>query len=176
GKGVASALIETPSGDTSELLFSEKYACPNCGRSYEEPQPNTFSFNSVIGACATCHGLGETRDFDEEMLYGDKTKSIEDGALTPLGKKRKNWLWAQVEAVFTAFKTDITTPFNKLKKDLAFTLIHGSGGEKLKIEWQSGSGKKVTYDMKFSGILETLKQAVKKDASDSMREWAEQFM
>lgn len=176
GKGVASALIESPSGEAIELLFSEKYACPNCGRSYEEPQPNTFSFNSVIGACPTCHGLGETKDFDEELLYADKSKSIEEGALTPLGKRRKNWLWAQVEAVFSAYKTDINTPFNKLKKDLAQTLIHGSGTEKLKIEWRSGSGKKVTYDMRFAGILETLKQAVKKDATESMRQWAEQFM
>lgn len=176
GKGVASALVQTPDGEMIELLFSEKYACPNCGRSYEEPQPNTFSFNSVIGACSTCHGLGETKDFDEALLYGDMTKSIEEGALTPLGKKRKNWLWAQVEAVFTAFKTETSTPFNKLKKELVQTLIHGSGTEKLKIDWHSGSGKKVTYDMKFAGVLETLKQAVKKDASESMREWAQQFM
>ncbi len=176
GKGVASAVVETKNGEMTELLFSEKYACPNCGRSYEEPQPNTFSFNSVIGACAMCHGLGETKDFDEELLYGDTTKSIEDGALTPLGKKRKNWLWAQVEAVFTAFNADTNTPFNKLKRDLVQTLIHGSGTEKLKIDWHSGSGKKVTYDMRFAGILDTLKQAVKKDATESLREWAQQFM
>jgi len=177
GKGVLSAIIENDkTHKTSEHLFSEKNSCPNCGRSYEEPQPNTFSFNSAIGACVLCHGLGEIRDFDESLVIGDKTKSIEDGALLPLGKKRKNWLWAQVESVFQAYKTTLNTPLEKISVKLFDVIIHGSGDEKLTVKWQSDSGREVSYNMRFAGLMETLKQATSKDATESMKEWASQFM
>lgn len=177
GKGILTAIIEnSKTNTTTESLFSEKYSCPNCGRSYEEPQPNTFSFNSAIGACVLCHGLGETRDFDEGLIIGDKTKSIEDGGLLPLGKKRKNWLWAQVESVFLAYKTPLTTALDKLSPKLFDILIHGSGEEKLTVKWQSDSGREVSYHMRFGGLMETLRQATTKDATESMKEWAQQFM
>jgi excinuclease ABC subunit A len=177
GKGILSAITEdSKSGKISEHLFSEKYSCPNCGRSYEEPQPNTFSFNSAIGACVLCHGLGETRDFDESRLIGDKSKSIEEGALLPLGKKKKNWLWAQVESVFQAYKTPLDTVLDKISPELLEALIHGSGEEKLTVKWKSDSGREVAYQMRFAGIVETLRQATAKDATDSMKEWASQFM
>src|SRR5439155_13726228 len=163
-------------GKTSEHLFSEKYSCPNCGRSYEEPQPNTFSFNSAIGACTVCHGLGTLQDFDESRLVGDKTKSVEEGALLPLGKKKKNWLWAQVESVFQAYKTSLSTTLEKISPKLFNVLIHGSGEEKLSIKWKSDSGREISYHMRFAGILETLKQATTHDATESMKEWASQFM
>ncbi|MEI8135444.1 MAG: excinuclease ABC subunit UvrA [bacterium] len=177
GKGVMSAIYESKSlSKLEEHLFSEKYSCPNCGRSYEEPQPNTFSFNSAIGACVTCHGLGELRDFDEKLLIGDATKSIEDGAILPLGKKRRNWLWAQVEAVCQAYKTPLTTTIDKLPPKLLEAIVHGTGTEKLSVAWKSDTGKEVSYQMRFVGLLETLKNAVGKDATESMKEWAEQFM
>ncbi|MDP4229169.1 MAG: excinuclease ABC subunit UvrA [Bacteroidota bacterium] len=177
GKGILSVIIEdAKTSAISELLMSEKYSCPNCGRSYEEPQPNTFSFNSAIGACALCHGLGETRDFDETLVIGDKTKSIEDGGLLPLGKKRKNWLWAQVESVFQAYKTPLDTPVEKISPKLFDILIHGSGDEKLTVKWQSDAGRDVSYQMRFVGLMETLKQATARDATESMKEWAQQFM
>ncbi|MFI5264110.1 MAG: excinuclease ABC subunit UvrA, partial [Candidatus Kapaibacterium sp.] len=177
GKGIISAIIEdSKSRVTTDQLFSEKYSCPNCGRSYEEPQPNTFSFNSAIGACVLCHGLGETRDFNESLVIGDKTKSLEEGALLPLGKKRKNWLWAQIESVFLAYQTSLDTPVDKLSAKLFDVIIHGSGEEKLTVKWQSDSGRDVSYQMRFAGLMETLRQATAKDATESMKEWATQFM
>ncbi len=177
GKGILSIIIEdSKTKKTNEFLMSEKYSCPNCGRSYEEPQPNTFSFNSAIGACVLCHGLGETRDFDASLIIGDKTKSIEDGGLLPLGKKRKNWLWAQVESVFLAYKTPLDTPLEKISPKLFDILIHGSGEEKLIVKWQSDSGREVSYNMRFAGLMETLKQATARDSTESMKEWATQFM
>lgn len=175
GKGAVSVLCSHGKNET-EQLFSEKYSCPGCGKSYEEPQPNTFSFNSAIGACEHCHGLGEVRDFDEELIFHDKTLSIEDGALAPLGKRRKNWLWAQVEAVYEKYKTELSVPLKKLKPELLDAIINGTGKEKLDVHWESNTGRKVTYSMKFAGIIETLKQSAGKDGSESMREWAMQFM
>lgn len=172
GKGVISVVLN----ESRELLFSEKFSCPNCGKSYEEPQPNTFSFNSVIGACPTCHGLGETKDFDPELIYADKNISIEDGAIGPLGKKRKNWLWAQVEALYESHKTPLSTPLKKLKQELVEQLMNGAGKEKLNVVWESNTGRKVNYMMRFAGIVETLRQASGKDSTESMRQWAEQFM
>ncbi|MBS1903079.1 MAG: excinuclease ABC subunit UvrA [Bacteroidetes bacterium] len=176
GKGLITVLAEEPGGYTSELLFSEKLSCPKCGRSYEEPQPNTFSFNSPIGACTTCHGLGDVRDFDPALILGDETQSLEEGALLPLGKKRKNWLWAQVESLFDHYNASIEKPYKSLPKSLKDILINGSGDQKLAVEWKSDSGREHTYHIKFAGIMALLRQAVEKDATDSMREWAEQFM
>jgi excinuclease ABC subunit A len=171
GKGVLTAIIENSrTGEEKDFLFSEKFSCPNCGRSYEEPQPNTFSFNSAIGACVLCHGLGEMKDFDQSLIIGDKKKSVEDGGLIPIGKKRKNWLWAQVEAVYLAHNTPITTPIEKISPQLFNVLINGSGDEKLTVNWQSDAGRNVSYQMRFVGLIETLRQAIGKDATDSMKQ------
>ncbi|HET9135603.1 MAG TPA: excinuclease ABC subunit UvrA, partial [Candidatus Kapabacteria bacterium] len=176
GKGVISVLFETDTGMTREALFSEQNSCPRCGRSYQQPQPNTFSFNSPIGACPICNGLGEVRDFDESLIMGDTSLSLEDGAILPLGKKRKNWLWAQVEALFSFYKTSLSTPVKDLKKDLLQILISGSGDQKISVNWKSDTGREHTYEIRFAGIMEMLRQARSKDATEAMRQWAEQFM
>ncbi len=176
GKGVLTVLFESSSGKIEEALYSEQYSCPKCGRSYEELQPNTFSFNSPIGACGTCHGLGEVRDFEESLIIGDTSLSLEEGAIVPLGKKRKNWLWAQVEALFKSFKIKTSIPLKKAPKKLMEMLINGSGEEKLSVTWKSDSGKEMTYTIRFAGLMEILRQSVGKDSTESMKQWAEQFM
>jgi len=176
GKGTLSVIIQTPKGKTEDLLFSEKYSCPICGKSYEEPQPNTFSFNSPASSCQTCHGLGEIKDFVEELIIPDKSANVEEGGVVPLGKHRQNWLWAQVEALFKKYKTDLTTPINKLPKDLFKALMEGTGKDKLEVVWKSDTGRKSTYNTKFSGIYETLRYWYGESSSESMRGWAEEFM
>ncbi|HYM20582.1 MAG TPA: excinuclease ABC subunit UvrA [Candidatus Kapabacteria bacterium] len=176
GKGIISVLAETSGGKTSEHLYSEKYSCPKCGTSYEEPQPNTFSFNSPIGACHVCNGLGEIRDFDQSLIIGDETLSVEEGAILPLGKRRKNWLWAQVDSLFTHYKASLDKPYKQLPKQLREIIIDGSGEEKLAVTWKSDSGREIIYNIRFPGIMQMLKQSSGSDATDSMRDWAQQFM
>jgi excinuclease ABC subunit A len=177
GKGVLTAQIQTAARATAvDHLFSEKYSCPICGRSYEEPQPNSFSFNSPVSACLVCHGLGEKRDFIEELIIPDRSISLQDGGIAPLAKPRKNWLWAQVEALFAKHETPLTTPIKDISPELLELLMNGTGKEKLQVIWRSDTGRRSTYNTKFSGILETLRYWYSDSNSDSMRQWAEEFM
>src|SRR5258708_35743019 len=82
-----------------DQLFSQHLACPNCGISYDEPAPNSFSFNSPYGACPACNGLGETSEFDVNLIIPEPRLSINEEGLAPLGKPRETWLWSQVRAV-----------------------------------------------------------------------------
>ena len=176
-KGTISADIILPnSQEQQHTLFSEKYSCPNCGRSYEEPQPNTFSFNSPANACPECHGLGEKRDFVTELIIPDRSISVADGGIAPFGKQRKNWLWAQVEAVFEYFKVPLTTPIASLKEPLFEMLMNGSGKQKLSVVWVSDRGRSSTYQTKWAGVMETLRYWYTESASEAQRGWAEEFM
>ncbi len=180
GKGVMTALVEVGAAvgahHAEDLLFSEKYSCPNCGRSYEEPQPNTFSFNSAMSACTRCHGLGEIRDFVPELIIPDKTQSADDGAITPFAKPKSNWLWAQMESVFESFDQQLSTPVEKLPPELLEMLLMGSGKTKLTVNWVSGTGRKSQYKTKWAGVLETLKYWYEESNSEAQRSWAEEFM
>ncbi|MFI5201716.1 MAG: excinuclease ABC subunit UvrA, partial [Candidatus Kapaibacterium sp.] len=174
-KGTISAEIEQK--DRKEnVLFSEKYSCPNCGRSYEEPQPNTFSFNSPASACPECHGLGEKRDFVNDLIVPDRTISVEDGGIAPFAKKHKNWLWAQVEAVFEHFKTPLSTPIASLPEPLLDMLMNGSGKQKLSVLWTSETGRASKYQTKWAGVIETLRYWYNESGSEAQRGWAEEFM
>lgn len=177
GKGVLSAIIEDPkTGQSHDHLYSEKYSCPKCGRSYDEPQPVTFSFNSPSNACEDCHGLGEKRDFVDALMIPDPSVTVEDGGIAPLGKHRKNWVWAQVESLFKKFKTPLTTAVEDIEPELLRQLMHGTGKEKLDVVWVSDTRRKSNYQTKFAGVIETVRYWYSDSSSDSMRTWAEEFM
>ncbi|HET6402505.1 MAG TPA: excinuclease ABC subunit UvrA [Candidatus Kapabacteria bacterium] len=174
-KGTISAEIEQKD-QKENVLFSEKYSCPNCGRSYEEPQPNTFSFNSPASACPECHGLGEKRDFVLDLIIPDRTISVEDGGIAPFAKKHKNWLWAQVEAVFEHFKTPLSTSIASLPEPLLDMLMNGSGKQKLSVLWTSETGRTSKYQTKWAGVFETMRYWFNESGSEAQRGWAEEFM
>ncbi len=174
-KGTISAEIEQ-SKQKENVLFSEKYSCPNCGRSYEEPQPNTFSFNSPTNACPECHGLGVRRDFVLELITPDRSVSIEDGGIVPFGKQGKNWLWAQLEALFDHFSIPLSTPITSLPEPFLELLMNGSGKQKFHVVWTSGSGRTTKYQTKWAGVFETLRYWFNESGSEAQRGWAEQFM
>ncbi len=177
GKGTISAdIVRAGSENMEHALYSEKYSCPNCGRSYEEPQPNTFSFNSPANACPECHGLGEKRDFMLELIIPDRSVSVADGGVAPFGKQRKNWLWAQVEAVFENFGTAITLPIASLSEPLLEMLTNGSGKQKLSVLWTSDRGRTSKYQTKWAGVMETLRYWYDESTSEAQRGWAEEFM
>ncbi|HZK77140.1 MAG TPA: excinuclease ABC subunit UvrA, partial [Candidatus Kapabacteria bacterium] len=174
-KGTISAEIEQKD-QKENVLFSEKYSCPNCGRSYEEPQPNTFSFNSPASACPDCHGLGEKRDLVLDLIIPNRTISLEDGGIAPFAKKHKNWLWAQVEAVFEHFNIPLSTPVASLPEPLLEMLMNGSGKQKLSVLWTSETGRTSKYQTKWAGVFETMRYWFNESGSEAQRGWAEEFM
>ena len=158
-----------------DMLFSELLSCPKCGLSYEEPAPNTFSFNSPYGACPSCNGLGEHKDFDEQMIIPDDKLSINEGGLAPFGKPRATWVFSQLKAVVLHNGFTFDTPLQTILKKCKEVLFNGSN-EKLQIPYAFSSGRQVMYAHRFEGIYAMLKNIYSRSATSRMREWAEAFM
>ncbi len=159
-----------------DILMSQKNSCPVCGTSYEEPAPNSFSFNSPYGACSTCDGLGESREFDLDLIIPDVAKSLNQEGLVPLGKPRRTWWWAQIKAVADKFGFDLDTPLSDISEEAMQILLHGSGKVKYRIEYTHPDGRVSQYNHSVAGVLASLKQYYENTTSNSIREWSESFM
>jgi excinuclease ABC subunit A len=160
-----------------ELFFNQANACPECGKSYEPLAPNVFSFNSPYGACRTCEGLGEVRDFDTALFMPDASVSLHDGGIAPLGKYNSSvFLWKQVEAVCLKHNISIHTPVGKLTQDQRKILLDGHPSETYDIPYAFATGKRVTYKQKFMGILKVLSEQYERAPSSMRQQAVEQYM
>ena len=157
-------------------LYSQKYACHECGISYDEPSPGSFSFNAPAGHCPKCEGLGELRDFDLSLIIPDDRRSINEEGIAPLGKPRPTWFYSQVRAVAAKFGFDFDTPIRKVAKEAREVLLHGSQGEKLNVEYTHDSGRVTVYRHRFEGVLKMLDRWYQETSSQQVREWVESFM
>lgn len=159
-----------------DILFSRHLSCAFCNISYEEPAPNSFSFNSPFGSCPQCNGLGEIKELDEELLIPDWNLSINDEGLAPFGKPRQTWVFSQLRGAGKALGFDFDTPLKKLSKRAKEILLHGGGDQKFDIEYRYSSGRTVVYKHRFNGIVQILKHYYSDTNSNNIREWAEAFM
>lgn len=157
-------------------IFSQKFACLYCGIGYEEPAPNSFSFNSPAGSCPECQGLGEKKAFDERLIIPDMSLSINQGGLAPLGKPRATWIFSQIRAVAKRYGFDFDTPLGNLPARARTALLHGTGEEKIDVEYVTSSGYTHTYKHRFGGIVEILQRQYEETGSSQLREWVESFM
>ncbi len=160
----------------NDQLFSKHLACLQCGLSYDELAPNSFSFNSPYGACPECNGLGERREFDIDLIIPDESMTIAEGGLEPMGKPRDTWLWSQLRAVAKEFEFDFDTPIKKIPKKTRDIILYGSGDQKLDILYTSSTGRTVTYRHRFTGLLAGLQRYIEEAATSTIREWVESFM
>ncbi len=158
-----------------DLVFSRNLACPDCGISYPELAPNSFSFNTPYGYCPECQGLGEKREFDINLIIPDFGKTINQEALAPLGKPRNIWLFDQLKAVAATYKFDFDTKISDLNEFQLDILMNGTK-EKVEFLYSFGGGKTVTYRHKYTGIYQYLKNYYQNTSSPKIREWAESFM
>ena len=164
---------ELPSKDH---LFSEHFACPHCEVSMEELSPRMFSFNSPYGACPHCDGLGSHMEIDPELVVPDKTKSLIQGAIFPLGEQpRGNWYGSILKSLSRYYNFKFTTPWYKLDREIREMLLIGTGSKKLKMEYSSErwSG---TYTGGWEGTIPNLMRRYKQTKSNHIRDWIEQFM
>ncbi len=159
-----------------DQLFSQKYSCHVCGISYDEPAPNSFSFNTPYGSCPSCEGLGEKKAFDLRLIIPDDALSINQAGIAPLGKPRQTWMFNQIRAVAKKYKFSLDTPIGKLSKTAMDVLLNGSGDEKLDIEYVYDSGRVTVYKHRFGGVMQMLKRYYDDTASNQIREWVESFM
>lgn len=152
--------------NTKEQFFSRYLMDAESGISYDEPQPNTFSFNSPYGACPKCDGLGYIFEIDKDIVIPDKTKSIQKGAIVPLGPLKESWTSAIIKAAVKKFDISITAPVEKLTEDQIDLLLFGSE-ESIPLTVSYGSYGAREYKVNFSGIFKLLEEQSGKYTDDA---------
>lgn len=158
-----------------DKIYSRHLACLDCGISYRELAPNSFSFNSPYGSCPDCEGLGEIKQLDINLIIPDWNKSINEEGIAPLSKPRSIWFFNQLEAVGQKFGFDFDTPLKNLTAEQKDLLLNGSP-EKISFTYNYGKGKPVTYLHRFSGVMSYLKNYYSTTTSNQIRDWVEAYM
>ncbi len=153
--------------------YSKNLMCADTGLSYDEPSPNTFSFNSPYGMCPHCKGLGEIHEVDMERVIPDKTKSINEIGIVPLGEVRENMLFKQLRALAKKHNFSFSTPVKDLPETVLSAILHG--GDEIKVDMTWGS-EEWSYDMAFDGLINVLKRQYAEATSEKARQWAEDFI
>jgi len=158
-----------------DKVFSRHLACLDCGISYRELAPNSFSFNSPYGSCSNCEGLGEIKELDINLIIPDWDKSINEEAIAALGKPRPIWFFNQLEAIGEKYGFNFDTKLKDLTEEQKEILLYGTK-DKIPFTYTYGKGKPVTYLHRFTGLIEYLKNYYSTTTSSSIREWVESFM
>jgi len=172
GKGM---VIADVSGE-GELLFSENFACIDCGISLPEIAPRMFSFNSPYGACSTCSGLGTNAEFDPRLVVPDPHKTLLDGAVVPWGKSTTGYYYQLLESVGKHYGFVLTDAWEDLTPTQQQVVLYGSQGEKMSFTYENMYGHVKNYYHEFEGVLPNLARRYKETQSDAMREELEEYM
>ncbi|MBD3168795.1 MAG: excinuclease ABC subunit UvrA [candidate division Zixibacteria bacterium] len=173
--GEGSVIFEIPG--KNDIVFSEHFACPDCGISFEKLEPRMFSFNSPLGACPECSGLGTKMDIDPKLVLPDPSKSINQGAIAPWGEPRGNWYEYLLRAIANKYGFTFSTPFEDLPERVRNILLFGSGDEEFNFRWEHRNGKGVhEHTSRFEGIIPHLARRNRQTQSSGIREWIKQFM
>ncbi|MHA7877533.1 MAG: excinuclease ABC subunit UvrA [Bacteroidota bacterium] len=144
--------------------FSKSLMDPDTGLSYDEPAPNTFSFNSPYGACPTCSGLGEVLELNMDILIPDKAMSISRGGIGPLGPYREVMIFKQIEAILKKHQCSISMPIRDLPAAALQAVLHG---DNTSVEIASVKDKERTWSTRFEGVINFLTQQREKDVDSS---------
>lgn len=172
GKGIVSIL----NPDTNELTHFSKFLMDeDTGLSYNEPQPNLFSFNSPYGACTVCNGLGTSSDILMADLIPDNKKSINKGGIAPLGEVKDNWTFTQLKALAKKLKFSMAKSISEIKADALDVILKGSE-ERFEVEYRGSGGYKQTYETRWKGIIPSLMEAYHEKNYGNLSKWADEFM
>ena len=174
----AAGLVLIDLFDQGELLFSQNYACPDCGISIEELAPRMFSFNSPFGACPVCSGLGTQMKIAEEIILPDRSLTLRQGAINAMG-----WNFADpsstanmfFEALAKKYKFSLDAPVEKLPEKALKVILYGSGEEKVSVSYQNANGKG-TFQTVYEGVIPSLERRYRETSSDAMKAAYEEYM
>ncbi len=158
------------------MLFSEQFACLECGTSIPELEPRIFSFNSPHGACERCHGLGFQRVIDPELVVPDPTLSLAEGALQPWNRGVTAYWRRLIAAVAEDYGIDAEKPWAKLKKSEKDVFLYGTGGERHLVTYTNRHGRRRSYKVRFEGIVNNLERRYEETDSETNRERIEGYM
>jgi excinuclease ABC subunit A len=154
--------------------YSSKLMCASTGLSYDEPEPNTFSFNSPYGACDKCNGLGYVKEVDLNKILPDPTLSVKRGGIAPLGEYKNNWVYNQIEAIGLKYGFTLSTPVGEISDEAIKTILHGSNQTfEVKKEYL---GITSSYTLSFEGLIQYIENYSKENSSQVSKRWADAFM
>ena len=168
-------VTESDNDGSKDLLFSEKLACPTCGIGFDEPAPNSFSFNSPYGWCPDCLGLGARKELDDRLLITDYDLTISEGAIAPLGKPRTNWTFTVLKQLIESWGFDFDTPMKKFSKEQMEIILNGDK-EKRDYKYVDSRGIQREYSHKFQGVKKIILDYYRNQTSEYISNWAESFM
>ena len=177
--GAGLAKVDVVGGE--ELLFSQNYACPDCGISIEELSPRMFSFNNPYGACPACTGLGFQEQIDPALVIADPTKSLREGAVSAMGWGSGNYTnenslaLMYFKAVAKEYGFSVDTPWQELSDDAKNIILYGTGDKKLKIEYEREFGNGV-FMAAFAGVIPTMERRYHETQSDTMKDAYREYM
>ncbi len=158
-----------------EILFSDKFACIECGISYPEITPRLFSFNNPNGACPACDGLGSKLEMDPQLVVPDKERSIREGAIVPWERRKSSLFHQMLESLASHYGIDIYKPFRSLPKKHQEIILYGSGDEEIKFHIEE-EGRRYFYKKPFEGVIPELQRRYLETDSEYIREEIERFM
>ncbi|CAA9198138.1 UvrABC system protein A [Flavobacterium bizetiae] len=161
--------------DTNEVrFFSRNLMCPTTGISYQNPEPNLFSFNSPKGACPHCNGLGTVHEINIKKIIPNPKLSIKAGGFAPLGEYKSSWIFKQLEVIGEKFNFKITDPIEKIPEE-AMTMILNGGKDKFVVN-SKDLGVTRDYKIDFEGISHFIKNQYDETSSTTIKRWAKDFM
>ena len=167
GDGVM--MIEREDGSISH--FSKNLMDPETGLAYDDPAPNTFSFNSPYGACPECNGLGVIEEISKESVIPDPSLSISRGGIAPLGEYRDIWIFKKIEAILKRNKVNLSTPIEKIPKEVIDILLYG---DSVPVAVNSVKYPGTDWNTKFEGIINFLEKQ-KDGGSEKIQAWVKEF-
>jgi excinuclease ABC subunit A len=173
--GVATAQIV----DGDELVFSEKFACPNRHVSFGEIEPRNFSFNSPHGACPDCTGLGTKMEFEPDLIIPNRGLSIKQGAIVPWmrsGRDSSAWYEALLDALAEHYKFSLDVPVKELPTEIVSLILYGTNGEPVTVRYKSRNGKYRSYEVAYEGVIPNLRRRHDTSSSDYVKEEIERYM
>ena len=174
----ADGLVKVDVVGKEELLFSENYACPDCGFSFPELTPSMFSFNNPFGACPSCTGIGYLMKIDEDLIIPDKNKTLYDGVKAfgaSTMKKGDTMAKMYFESIAKHYNVDIKKPIKKLPREFLEKILYGTGDEEIDFEYESAAGVR-KYRAPFEGVIPTLTRRHNETKSQGMRDFYEMYM
>ena len=160
-----------------KLAFSEARMC--CGKSYPELNPQSFSFNSPLGMCPTCNGLGTRMEPAPDLVVPDASLTIRDGAIAPWATamdRGEGWTFRIIEGLARSCDVDLDTPWSKIPKKKRDTVLYGVEGKRIAVEWgKEGSSSHGTVGMRYEGVIPNLMRRFRETDSEAAREYYRKF-
>ncbi|HHV56415.1 MAG TPA: excinuclease ABC subunit UvrA, partial [Firmicutes bacterium] len=173
--GLTGGLVVAAVVGGEEFTFSQNFACPVCGFSFEELTPRLFSFNSPYGACPTCTGLGITMEIDPDLVIPDKNKSLAEGAVAPFSRSA-NYYPQILEALARRYGFSTEVPVRELKPEHLDLILYGNHGERFRVNYENRWGETRIFDTDYEGVIPILQRRYRESQSDAARSEYEEYM